>query len=1008
MSQGMSLKYLLFAIFTVSGFSGLIYESIWSHYLKLFLGHAAYAQTLVLAIFMGGMALGSWVVARRGHKWRDLLLVYVVVEGIIGVFGLVFHRSFIATTDFIFSDIIPLMGAAGWVEVLKWSVASLLILPQSILLGMTFPLMSGGILRRFSERPGATVAMLYFTNSLGAAIGVLVSGFSLIPAVGLPGTVMTAGILNILLALAVWLILRQAPEPARPPSATAAGRRVLTSFAVWVLFAAFLSGVASFLYEIAWIRMLSLVLGSSTHAFELMLSVFILGLALGGLWISRHADNLPDPQRFLGVTMIVMGTFAAATIGIYNHTFDWMSQALQALNRTDQGYAAFNLVSHGIAGLIMLPATFCAGMTLPLMTYALLKTPYGERAIGGIYATNTLGAIIGVMIAIHLLMPVVGVKGIVLIGAALHMLAGIVFLARSVKGTTRTRTLPAALAWSVALLALMSMVELDPRRMSGGVFRTGLAEPSGGSTVLFHQDGKTATVSLLALAGGKIGILTNGKSDASINMEGGPTTADEITMILAGALPIGLHPRPERVANIGIGSGLTSHTLLTTDQVARLDTVEIEPLMAVAARQAFLPRVSNLFEDPRSHIHFEDAKTFFATRQGQYDVIVSEPSNPWVSGVATLFSDEFYRRVAEYLNTDGIFVQWLQVYETDMTVVASIMQALSRHFPDYAIYDAGTSDMIVVAVREGSLPPLSQAIFDSSALTTDLARVGIHSIGAIERRRIGGKALLDPLFQSFLVPVNSDYFPFVDYTSTRMRFLNRDAGALTTVRSVPLPLVELLDAGRAAARETESQPVQAALGVLAAVTDGRPEGLEGLGMHIRQAILLLDLDEARCSDAVARVPWLDAVYVLFHATVPDLPSEAAARLWRRIEDTPCHRLLTDRERRAVALWKAAGVRDAASMAAAGRELLEQGAALTRPREQYPLALGITMLGYLAQGQPQAAQALWELHGKDPLVGGSLPLYLRWLRALSIQQDNGLTPRAPESQAATTTSGQVIP
>ncbi len=731
-----------------------------------------------------------------------------------------------------------------------------------------------------------------------------------------------------------------------------------------------------------------------------MLSAFILGLALGGLWISRRADNLLDPQRFLGVTMIIMGSLAATTIIVYGHSFDWMAQTLQAINRNDQGYTAFNLVSHAIAAVIMLPATFCAGITLPLMTHALLKARYGERAIGNVYAVNTLGAIIGVTVAIHLLMPVVGVKGVVLTGAALHMVAGLAFLARSVRGTGRTRMVSAALAWSVVLIAMMSMVELDPRRMAAGVFRTGLALLPAGDEVPFHRDGKTATVSLLKTVDGKIGILTNGKADAAINMAGGPPAADEITMILAGTLPLGLHPQPRRIANIGIGSGLTSHVLLSTDQVAELDTVEIEPLMARAARQAFLPRVHNLFEDPRSHIHFEDAKTFFATRQGQYDVIVSEPSNPWVSGVATLFSDEFYQRVTRYLKEDGLFVQWLQTYETDMSVVASVMNALSKHFLDYVIYDSGTSDMLVVAVRKGTIGPLPETIFASPALAAELARVGIHSTGDIESRRIGDKALLDPLFRSFQVPTNSDYFPFVDYTSPRMRFLNRSATALTTARSVPLPLLQVLEHGQADELSKQSPQAQTALAIRNAVIDGR---LEGLGSGTRQAALLLGLDEARCSEAAARTTWLDAAYLLFLATGSFLPPEAATSLWSRIEATPCYLRLDDRERRPIALWKATAMRHAPSMAASGRALLEHGGVLTRP-EQLRLAVGLTMLGYLGQGQQTGAQAIWEKYGKDAPKAAPYELVMQWLRALSLWPHDGFTPSAAEATTSENGSG----
>src|SRR5450759_2435020 len=196
-------RSVFFLLFTVSGFAGLIYESIWSHYLKLFLGHAAYAQTLVLAIFMGGMALGSWTVAHYCSRIRQLLWGYVLVEGLIGILGIFFHQTFVAATNFSFASVIPALPPGWLIHAYKWSLAALLILPQSVLLGMTFPLISGGMIRRWPGRPGETLATLYFTNSLGAAIGVLVSGFVLIRAVGLPGTILTAGVLNIALALVI-------------------------------------------------------------------------------------------------------------------------------------------------------------------------------------------------------------------------------------------------------------------------------------------------------------------------------------------------------------------------------------------------------------------------------------------------------------------------------------------------------------------------------------------------------------------------------------------------------------------------------------------------------------------------------------------------------------------------------------------------------------------------------------------------------------------------------------
>src|SRR6266699_708955 len=251
---------VFFFLFTVSGFAGLVYESIWSHYLKLFLGHAAYAQTLVLGLFMGGMAIGSWLCSRRSARWKNLLRGYALAEGMTGLLALAFHPVFVASTDAAYESILPALGGDVPAMLFKWTLAGLMILPQSVLLGMTFPLMSAGLIRRYPAASGESLAMLYFNNSLGAAVGVRASG--------------------------------DEPRVAGRSDAGAAASPAPSGLFVGVTL---LTGAASFIYEIGWIRMLSLVLGASTHSFELMLSAFILGLACGGYWVRRRIDSIADP-----------------------------------------------------------------------------------------------------------------------------------------------------------------------------------------------------------------------------------------------------------------------------------------------------------------------------------------------------------------------------------------------------------------------------------------------------------------------------------------------------------------------------------------------------------------------------------------------------------------------------------------------------------------------------------------------------------------------------------------
>ncbi len=772
---------LLIGVFALSGLSGLIYESIWTHYIKLFLGHAAYAQTLVLAIFMGGMAFGSWFASRQSARWANLLAAYALVEGLIGVFGLLFHGSFVHVADLTYDRLLPWVGSTAAAQAIKWTLAAGFILPQSVMLGMTFPLMSGAVLRRFPLQPGSSLATLYFANSIGAAAGVLASGFWLIKQVGLPGTIQTAGLINIVLGLFVWLICRDQAEVRYPAVARADETPALGRYVGLMLGVAFVTGMASFLYEIAWIRGLSLVLGSSTHSFELMLSAFILGLAFGGLWVRGRIDRMPSPTSFLGRMQVIMGLLALATLPLFNSTFDLMQAILSVLPRTAQGYTQFHIASHALCLLVMLPATFCAGTTLPLMTYILIRRGEGERAIGLVYAANTLGAIFGVLIAVHVLIEPLGVKGVIWVGAALDMGVGLLLAERP-----RLRAPAFAVPAVVSVLALglvLAFVDLDPRRLASGVYRYGQATVSDRATLVYLKHGKTATVSLVHFPDGVATISTNGKADAGVQIDGGPPSSDEQTMVLAGALGLMSHPDPRTAAIIGFGSGLTSHVMLSTLQLERLDTIEIEPRMVEAAR-GFGARVGKAFTDPRSHIYIEDAKTFFSTHQRRYDLIVSEPSNPWVSGVSSLFSQEFYRRIADSLAPDGLFLQWVQLYEIDPAIMASIMKALGAQFSDYVAYKPDGSDLLILAKKEGKVPPLQAAALSDPGLATELARVNITALQELHARRVGSKCLLDSSFQSYPVPVNSDYFPFVDQNAERVRFL---APGLRSVLNTPSP-----------------------------------------------------------------------------------------------------------------------------------------------------------------------------------------------------------------------------
>ena len=815
---------LLVALFVLSGFAGLVYESIWSRYLGLFVGHSAYAQVIVLVIFLGGMSLGALAVARRSERIARPLLAYAWIEALVGLMGLAFHPVFIAVTGAAYSSWFPALGESPALVAVKWSLAGLLILPQSILLGATFPLMSAGILRLSGRTPGRTLALLYFANSLGAAVGALVSGLWLVDVLGLPGTVAVAGVINLVVAGAVVAAVRghgpepgpapspppPAPAPAAPPARGRAPRRPPTPAPVpyrLLLLVSFGTAVASFIYEIAWIRMLSLVLGSTSRSFEVMLSAFILGLALGALWVRSRADHFRSPVRALGLLQVFMGSLAMATIPVYLTSFYWMSALVGALPQDLSGYRIFSLVRYVICLAVMLPATFCAGTTLPLITRALMGGGRGgrdERAIGLVYGVNTLGAILGAGLAALVMLPWLGLKGLLLAGAAVDIALGIVLLARGGDAPTARRLAPVAAVATLALLisvALFARFEL--RLLTSGVYRSGLLPHAVSVKVVSYHDGRTASVSVEHYQeSDSYSLSTNGKADASLRRlwlkpeaerPAAVLRTDETTQIFSGLIPLAHMPSARTAAVVGLGSGITSHHLLGSPHLERVTTIEIEPEIVRAARW-FSPANRRVFEDPRHRFVIDDAKSFFASGRERYDLIISEPSNVWVSGVAGLFSTEFYQRVRGHLSPEGVFGQWIHLYESNDDLVLSVLAAVHRNFRSYETFLVDDSDLLIVATDRASGLTPDWGVVDLPGIAADLRNIPRLTPEILEALRTCDRGTLAPLVEK--AEPNSDFYPILDRGSERARFFAGSARGFTQLHADRFSIARLLTGRR--------------------------------------------------------------------------------------------------------------------------------------------------------------------------------------------------------------------
>jgi spermidine synthase len=971
-----SVNRIIIAVFFLSGFSGLIYESIWSHYLKLFLGHAAYAQTLVLTIFMGGMAIGSWFVSKKADNILHPIRWYALIELTIGILAIVFHDTYIALTEYSYSNVIPAINTPLLINIYKWAASAFIILPQAILLGATFPLLASALIRRSNKEQGKTIALLYFSNSLGAVFGVLTSGFLWIDAFGLPGTILNAGYINIWLALFIvivdfkWPIEAQQnkiklPNDKQPIKQSSNQNKQLINI---LLVSAALTGMASFFYEIGWIRMLSMVLGSSSHAFELMLSGFILGIAVGGYWIRKRIDGNNNVIAWLAWIQLIMGLTAIGSLLIYNFTFDVMKFLMAGLGKNDIGYFLFNISSHLIVLLLMLPTTICAGMTLPLVTYGLIKDGAGEKSIGAVYSINTLGGILGITIVVHFVMPVLGLKSVILSGAAIDMIVAISLFYYLQSGQKLIRI---AVPISMALLSVaisILFVELDAKKMSSSVFRSGAVVEE--IQPVQHFDGKTSSIDVFRFKSSLV-IATNGKPDASIALnETNVVSPDELTMMLAAAIPLSMHLNPKKVANIGIGSGLTSHTLLADPRIQRLDNIEIEQKMVEGAK-LFGASVERTFTDKRSKIIIEDAKTHFSAKKENYNLIISEPSNPWVSGVSTLFSTEFYHRVSGYLTDDGLFIQWFHLYETEMPLVATVLKAMGETFNYYDIYSTNDADILVVASLNNPLPNLKNSIFKNDLLSSELQRVGVNSLNDIKIRRIATKRLIAPFFEYFDIKPNSDFYPVLENSAVKARYIHSEARELVSLIGGGLSLNKVLggEVNSALDNVTGDQLFKPSLRFKLAReildyldTSQNHIKIDDFYEEKRSAYLLLT--QGSCNNNLDSEFVLDNVVNIFMSTLPYLETSELNRIVNAIEYQPCV-VSNDELKQWVSLFKSLIISDYKSMSNITSTLLSLNKYQhpTRLSRNSMFLVSANMLANLMGDEPGKATAIWNKYSK---------------------------------------------
>ena len=726
---------LLFLCFFLSGASGLVYEVVWLRWLVHLFGATSLAVSTVLTAFMAGLALGSWVGGHRALRIRRPLFVYGLLELAIGAYALLLPVALGAVVPAL--RVVGADEASSYValSLTRFVLATLVLAVPTACMGATLPVLAQFAAPRLRTLAGASGA-LYAVNTTGAVVGTAAAGLVLLPAVGAAATNWLAVTLNVAVGVAALAVSRRlerdpapTPEPGTAAAAVAADEsRPLGMAAVRVAAgAAALTGALTLVAEVVWTRALALVLGSSVYAFTVMLVTFLVGIAAGSAVCARRVERLRAPAVVLASLFFLAGLSTLAGLlaltelpYLFLRLFGWTE------GRHGLLLGLQFLVS---AALVLAPAA-CSGAVFPLcVRLAGGATTGAGRTVGTLYAANTVGAIAGSFAGGFLLLPAVGIRSTLLTVVLLELAVAVVIalvLAPPVyrRGALTVAAVAAGLAIAAPALApawdtavMMSGVAVYAPRLHG-LTRRQFEERQNLARLLMYEEGLTTTVSVEE-SRGDVFLRVNGKIDAS-------TGVDMPTQVLLGHLPLLVHAQPREVLVIGLGSGVTVGSLLR-HPLTGVTVVELERAVIGASR--FFDHVSGRpLDDPRTRLVVNDARNFLLLGRRGFDVIVSEPSNPWVTGASSLFTRDFFTHARARLRPGGVFGQWLQLYSLSPELMRTVIATFQSVFPHTLVFQTVHEDTLLL----GSVTPFSLDLAQlgqrmaAPAVAADLARVGIR------------------------------------------------------------------------------------------------------------------------------------------------------------------------------------------------------------------------------------------------------------------------------------------
>jgi spermidine synthase len=660
------------ACFFLSGFCALLYQVTWLRSLGLIFGTSHIAVSTVLAAYMTGLALGAAIAAKFLSRVSSPLRLYGLLEGIIGVTALLVPLALAGSHSLLvilFGNQPEPVSAESPLQVVYYLVMTFLVLSvPTVAMGATLPLLSRHAIHQDREI-GPRVGLLYGLNTVGAVVGTLISAFFLLPYLGLMRTLVVGAVVNLLIyAVARRLGQIEPAETVAMPPEPIVGSIISGSSFHWIMPMMLMSGIASFTLEVLWTRLLSYVFGGTIYAFAIMLACFLAGIALGGVAAGRISGTRDHAARLFILAQVFI---AFLSLGSYLVLCFWRPEGGGMIVR-----AAYAFV-------VIVPSTLFIGATYPLAVRIATREPASAgRITGQLYAWNTTGAIVGALLAGFILLPTLG------FGSTLKfaMLCSLILAAGTAWRGIRSPRLGIA-----AIACLVLTLVFQPQRPDLLIYSSVKgAVPRGEER--YYGVGRSATI-LLREVNGFFNLSSNGLSESAVGRAGMPPF--NLSQKWLAGLPTLSRPDARSMLIIGLGGGIALEGV--PPHIKDLDVIELEPEVVAANRAVSSLRDQDPLDDLRLKLIINDARNALGLTSKRYDTIVSQPSHPWTGGASHLYTAEFLNLVRRHLETDGVFLQWINTQFLDEALLRTLMATVSSNFDYVELYQPAPQVLMFLA-----------------------------------------------------------------------------------------------------------------------------------------------------------------------------------------------------------------------------------------------------------------------------------------------------------------------